>query len=200
MIGSLRGVVLATSGTIVLVEVNGVGYRVSVTPSTLADIGPVGTEIFLHVHHHIREDAQTLFGFVDADGREVFETLLGTHGVGPALALAILGVHSPASLRRVIADEDVASMCLVPGVGKKTAQRLMIELANKLGDVPTDGEDGPASGTAADGEGESLRDIRDALEGLGYSSDEITSALRDMPGDVDLADGVRQALRTLAGG
>lgn len=199
MIGSLRGVVLAVSGTTVLVETNGVGYRVTVTPSTLADVGSVGSEVFLHIHHHIREDAQTLFGFVDADGREVFETLLAAHGVGPALALAILGVHSPASLRRIVADEDVASMCLVPGVGKKTAQRLMIELANKLDD---DGNSGsaPTSGAGTGEGGDRLRDVRDALEGLGYSPDEIASVMRSLPADSDVATAIKQALQILAGG
>lgn len=199
MIGSLRGEVLATTGTTVLVEVNGVGYRVTVTPATLADVGTVGSQVFLHIHHHIREDAQTLFGFLDDDGRMVFETLLGAHGVGPALALAIMGVHSPSSLRRVVADEDVASMCLVPGVGKKTAQRLMIELANKLGD-PT-GSEPPEGGIAGSSVGvDPLRDVRDALEGLGYSTEEIASVVRELPRDVEVSDGVKQALQILAGG
>lgn len=198
MIGSLRGVVLSVSGTTVLVETAGVGYRVSVTPSTVGDVGPVGSEVFLHVYHHIREDAQTLFGFIDADGREVFETLLGAHGIGPALALAILGVHSPASLRRVIADGDVASMCLVPGVGKKTAQRLMIELANKLGDGHDGDLDGSSGTSTAEG-GDQLRDIRDALEGLGYAPEEIAPVMRQLAGDTDVASGVKQALQILAG-
>lgn len=198
MIGSLRGVVLSTSETVALVDVNGVGYRVHVTPATMAELTPSGSEVFLHVYHHVREDAHTLFGFLDADGREVFETLLGAHGVGPTLALAILGVHSPSSLRRIVADEDMASMCLVPGVGKKTAQRLMIELASRLGDLPG-GSVAEAEGPIGAGAG-GVDDVRDALEGLGYSAEEIASVLRRLPDGLDVADALKQALQLLAGG
>lgn len=199
MIGSLRGSVLSISESSALVEVNGVGYLVNATPGTLADLGPVGSDVFVHVYHHIREDAQTLFGFTDADGREVFETLLGAHGVGPTLALAILGVHSPNSLRRIVADEDMASMCLVPGVGKKTAQRLMLELASRLGDTSGVATEPGGQGSAV-GDSSALQDVRDALEGLGYSPEEIARTVRQLSSDVDASDGLKQALLILAGG
>jgi Holliday junction DNA helicase RuvA len=125
MIGSLRGRLLerATAGE-VLVEVGGVGYRVLMAPVASLGIGEVGSEVFVHVHHHIREDAQLLYGFPTRDERVCFEALLGAHGVGPALALAILSVHEPDALRRVVCDDDLDALCLVPGVGKKTGQRL----------------------------------------------------------------------------
>lgn len=198
MIGSLRGELLGRSDSSALIEVNGVGYRVQATPATLAALGPLGSEVFVHVHHHIREDSQTLFGFVDDDGRQVFEILLATHGVGPALALAILGVHSPPSLRRIVADEDVAAMCLVPGVGKKTAQRLMIELKNRLvGDQETVTTGGPAS--VAGEQGDVRRDVREALAGLGYSAEEIAAATTDLVDVSDAGEGIRVALQRLAG-
>ncbi|MCB1256787.1 MAG: Holliday junction branch migration protein RuvA [Microthrixaceae bacterium] len=199
MIGSLRGELLDRSDSGALIEVRGVGYRVQATPSTLAALGTVGSEVFVHVYHHIREDSQTLFGFVDSDGREVFETLLGTHGVGPALALAILGVHSPSSLRRIIAEDDVAAMCLVPGVGKKTAQRLMIELKSRLGSF--EGESSSVSiGDTANAAPDVRRDVRDALAGLGYSPEEIAAATSDLPTVEDASEGIRLALQRLAGG
>src|SRR5206468_5872753 len=119
----------------VLVEVAGVGYRVTVTPATVVAIGDVGDEVFFYVHHHVREDADTLFGFPTRDERGCFEALIGAHGVGPALALAILSVHPPDTLRRTLADDDVDALCLVPGVGKKTAARLLVELKSRL-EVP----------------------------------------------------------------
>ena len=133
MIGSLRGTLLDRSLTgEILVEVNGVGYRVQAGPATSARLGDLGGEVFAWVHHHVREDADTLYGFATKDERDAFEALLGAHGVGPALAMAILSVHPPVNLARVLADDDVAALCLVPGVGKKTAARLLIELKAKL--------------------------------------------------------------------
>ena len=132
MIGSLRGTVLerGTDGR-VLLEVGGVGYQVTVTPRTLAELEPT-SGAFLHVHHHIREDAQTLYGFLDRDERATFEVLIATHGVGPALALAILATHAPSALVDIVASGDLASLCLVPGVGRKTAERLLVELRSRL--------------------------------------------------------------------
>src|SRR5690606_31855617 len=114
------------------VEVGGVGYRVQVTPATAVALGNVGDTVLLHTHLHVRDDALTLYGFETPDARAAFEALLGAHGVGPSLALAILSVHRPDALRAVVADGDVAALCLVPGVGKKTAAKLLLELASRL--------------------------------------------------------------------
>jgi holliday junction DNA helicase RuvA len=199
MIGSLRGTL--TDRTLtgeVLVEVTGVGYRVVVSPSTAIAIGEVGDEVYLYVHHHIREDNQTLYGFPSRDERIAFEALLGAHGVGPALALAILSVHPPAALARVLADDDLAALCLVPGVGKKTAARLLVELKSRL-DIP-DLDAAGAPGGGPNGHGGSPRsDVHDALAGLGYGPDEIRDAVRDLPVDGDASTLLREALRRLAG-
>lgn len=203
MIGSLRGTLLDRSGVgEVLVEVGGVGYRVTVSPSTVVALGDAGDEVFLHVHHHIREDAQTLYGFGSKEERVAFEALLGAHGVGPALALAILSVHEPVALRRVLLDDDLDALCLVPGVGKKTAARLLVELKSRL-DVPELDVAVPATaaGAASGPERLSARaDVRDALTSLGYGADEVTAVLRDLPDDGDSSALLRDALQRLAVG
>ncbi|MBX3285412.1 MAG: Holliday junction branch migration protein RuvA [Actinobacteria bacterium] len=197
MIGSLRGILLdRTVGGEILVEVAGLGYRVLAGPATAARLGDVGAEVFVWIHHHVREDADTLYGFAARSERDAFEALLGAHGVGPALALAILSVHPPENLVRVLADDDVAALCLVPGVGKKTAARLLIELKTRLdvplGDgVPPAGEDGSAVPASA------RADVRDALAELGYTPEEVAEATRDLP-DGDPGTLLKEALRRLA--
>jgi len=200
MIGSLRGSVLERTGEgEVLLEVNGVGYRIAVTPRTLAELEP-GASVFVHVHHHIREDAQTLFGFLSRDERVCFEVLLGTHGVGPSLALAILSVHSPIGLREVVASADLRSLQLVPGVGKKTAERLLVELKGRL-DIPELDLVAAIHGggaRAGGGGGSVLSDVREALAGLGYGPEEVRDALRDLSADgSDAATLLRDALKVL---
>ena len=198
MIGSLRGVLAdRTLSGEVLVEVAGVGYRVVVSPSTAIAIGEVGDDVYLHIHHHIREDNQTLYGFPTRDERIAFEALLGAHGVGPALALAILSVHPPTALSRVLADDDLAALCLVPGVGKKTAARLLVELKSRL-DIP-DLDGAPAGVGPERGQASPRTDVHDALAGLGYGPDEIREAVRDLPADGDASVLLREALRRLAG-
>ncbi len=195
MIGSLRGWLVDQSGDgDLLIEVYGVGYRVQVTASTLANLGELDSEIVVHVHHAVREDSEALYGFATISERRLFESLIGTHGVGPALALAILSVHSPDSLRRAVADDDTAALCLVPGVGRKTAARLIMELKSKL-DIP---ESVVVSDGLAPTIGGTVADVRSALSGLGYGSDEIGSVLGELPGDADAADMLKHALRLLA--
>lgn len=201
MIGSLRGTLLDRSLTgEILIEVQGVGYRVQAGPATSARLGDVGGEVFTWIHHHVREDADTLYGFASKDERDAFEALLGAHGVGPALAMAILSVHPPVNLARVLADDDVAALCLVPGVGKKTAQRLLIELKAKL-DIPL-GDGTPGGSVVADapaGSAIAVRaDVRDALAELGYLPEEIAEATRELP-EGDAGALLKEALRRLAG-
>lgn len=193
MIGSLRGRLIDRGADEILVEVGGVGYRVTVTPATVVAIGDLGDEVFVHVHHHVREDAQTLYGFPTRDERACFEVLIGTHGVGPALALAILSVHSPESLRRTLADDDVASLCLVPGVGRKTAARLLVELKSRL-EVP-DLDLSVVSPAPAGAEPNVRADVREALTGLGYGPDEIRAALADLADEADPAIALKHALQ-----
>lgn len=196
MIGSLRGELLDRQPNEVLVEVAGIGYRVTVGPDVSAKLGEVGEQCFLHIHHHIREDDQHLYGFGDIGERLMFETLLSAHGVGPSLALAILSVHGPDGLRRAVVDEDVAALCLVPGVGKKTAQRLLVELSSKV-EAPVGAA---ASGASAVPGGSSAgrADVRDGLAALGYSDEEIAHALKEVPDEGDTAAQIRQALNVLA--
>lgn len=201
MIGSLRGTLVERGITgEVVVEVAGLGYRVQASPTTAVRLGEVGGEVFVWVHHHVREDAEVLYGFADRDERVCFEALIGAHGVGPALALAILSVHQPANLQRVLGDDDVAALCLVPGVGRKTAARLLVELKSRL-DLPVDAPvpvstngSGPVSASGA-----ARADVREALAGLGYGLDEIGGALRALPDGDDPGALLKDALRHLAG-
>jgi Holliday junction DNA helicase RuvA len=198
VIGSLRGTLLERSiGGEILVEVAGVGYRVVVAPATAVALGEVDSEVFVHVHHHIREDAQTLYGFARRDERVCFEALLGAHGVGPALALAILSVHEPAALAQILADDDVGALCLVPGVGKKTAARLLVELKSRL-EIPDLDLTEAASTEPAESVSSARADVRAALVELGYGNDEIREVLRDLPAAGDPALLLRDALQRLA--
>jgi holliday junction DNA helicase RuvA len=190
MIGSLRGSVLERlDDGRVLVEVAGVGYLVTVTPRTLAELEPT-SPVFLYVHHHIREDTQTLFGFLRRDERAAFDVLIATHGIGPALAVAILGTHSPAALVDIVAGNDLGALTLVPGVGKKTAERLLVELRNRLSLPMLD----PMS---TSGSGTNVGNVREALSGLGYASEEIREAMRELPESASAEDLLRDALRLL---
>lgn len=204
MIASLRGTFVDRSpkGEVV-VDVGGVGYRLNVAPSTIGRLGPLDSAVFLHVHTHVREDAIILFGFLARDERACFEVLLSAHGVGPALALAILSAHSPDSLRVAVATDDVDALTLVPGVGKKTAARLLIELKSKL-DALGSGDYTAAIAAAGDGPSDPVAvdpraDVRTALSELGYGPDEIRSVLRGLPAAGDASTLLRSALATLSG-
>jgi Holliday junction DNA helicase RuvA len=195
VIGSLRGEVLERQldGT-VLIEVGGVGYQVLVSPRTLAELEPT-TSVFLYVHHHIREDAQTLYGFATRDERATFQVLISTHGVGPAMAMAILATHPPTALVDIVASADVAAFTLVPGVGRKTAERLLVELKDRLA-VPVLDAVGMPGGTG--GAASVVGDVREALAGLGYAPDEIRDTLRELPADgADAPALLRDALKLL---
>jgi Holliday junction DNA helicase RuvA len=198
VIGSLRGVLLDRSATgEVLVEVGGVGYRVQVSATSLASLGDLGDPVFIHVHTHVREDAIVLFGFPTREERACFEALLGAHGVGPSLGLAILSAHSPASLARALATDDVEALTLVPGVGKKTAARLLVELKAKLHidlDVDLVAVGAPGTGLPAT----PVAEVRTALAGLGYGPDEVRMATQTLPDDGAVEDLLKAALRQLA--
>ncbi|HET6809531.1 MAG TPA: Holliday junction branch migration protein RuvA [Acidimicrobiales bacterium] len=192
MIGSLRGVVLdrLPKGEL-LVEVGGVGYRVTVPAGTLGALGTRGGPVFLHVHTHVREDAIVLFGFATREERDCFEALIGAHGVGPAVALAILSTHSPSELARAVATDDVDALVMVPGIGRKTAVRLLVELKARfeVGDLAA----GPGPVVLPGASAPSIRaEVQAALAGLGYGPDEVREAMRDL----DEAEGVESMLRS----
>lgn len=192
MIGSLRGTVLERSPEgEVLLEVAGVGYRVVVTPRVLAELEPT-SPAFLYVHHHVREDVELLYGFPSREERITFELLLKANGVGPALAMAILSTHTPAALREIVASGDLPALCMVSGVGKKTAERLVIELKNRL-DLPEGVVIAALTGTAPS----ASADVREALAQLGYSNEEIREVLREVPAGADASTMLRDALKLL---
>jgi Holliday junction DNA helicase RuvA len=192
VIGSVRGTIVdrQASGE-VLVEVGGVGYRVLVPLSAVPGLEPA-TTTFLFTHLHVRDDAMVLYGFPTRDERDTFEALIGATGVGPKLALAMLSVHTPNALRRALVDDDLGALTLVPGVGKRTAQRLLVELKSRL-DVPDIDLTVPSSNGSARSE------VRDALTGLGYSGEEVREVLGQLPDDGSVEDLLRDALRLLAG-
>ncbi len=206
MIGLLRGpVVLRTGEGEVIVDVAGIGYRVSVTPGTASSLVSGGSvaEATLYVHTHVREDAIVLYGFVHDDERRCFEVLLASHGVGPALALAIMAMLSPAALSTAVLEDDLDTLCTVPGVGRKTAARLLIELKSRLDlpDLSLDGAGAALTGSGAD-IGRSSRtsraEARAALAELGYGPEEIRAALDGLRDDVGVEEMLRLALRELA--
>jgi len=192
MIGSLRGQVLERelTGT-ALVEVSGVGYIVNVTERTLAELEP-GSTVFLHVHHHVAETVESLYGFLQRDERLTFQSLIKINKVGPALAMAVLATHTPGSLVDIVAANDAGALSLVPGIGKKTAERLLVDLRGSFS-LPSIDPSGAASGG-----GSAVGEVREALVGLGYGHEEIRAVLRDLPSDADSATLLRDALSTLS--
>jgi Holliday junction DNA helicase RuvA len=204
VIASVHGTVQAVRLDAAVVEVNGVGMLVQATPATLAALR-VGATATLHTSLVVREDALTLFGFADDDEREVFEVVQQVSGVGPRLALAMLAVHTPDGLRRAVATEDLAALKRVPGIGQKGAQRIVLELADRLGaPAPV----ALAGGVAAPAGPADRRDqVVDALVGLGWNQKAATDAVAtvldgsDEPvGEAEVAGVLRAALRTLGGG
>jgi Holliday junction DNA helicase RuvA len=216
VIGLLRGnVVLRSADGEVIIDVSGVGYRVSVTPATAVALMMGGTgkgaalkgggpgvegggfEATLFIHTHVREDAIVLYGFLHDDERRCFEVLLGSHGVGPALALAIMAVLSPASLSTAVLEDDLDTLCTVPGVGRKTAARLLIELKSRL-DLPDLSLDSPGTSGGGASSRTSRSEARAALAELGYAPEEIRGALDGVRDDVGVEEMLRLALRELA--
>ena len=186
MIGRLRGTLVEKRPDVVVIDVAGVGYEVAVTTRGLAELPALGDEVVVHTHLHVREDQQALYGFPTADERELFRLLIGVSGVGPKVALAMLGTLSEDELRTAVVTEDVAALTAVPGIGKRSAQKLLLELRPRL-ELPdaeiTSG--GPAA------------EARAALESLGYRDEEIRGVLSRLPRDGSVEDLVKQSLQEL---
>ncbi len=194
MIAHVRGRVAHRATEFVIVDVNGVGYQVHV--ASLDRVPPRGEIVELHTSLQVREDSMTLYGFPDRTGLELFDLLLTSSGVGPKLALAALRTHRSDVLRTAIATGDVATLTSVPGIGKKSADRLVLELRDKVGigfDVGAD------VGVAEGGVGPStpMGEVREALASLGYSAGEVQAALADLDPDGSTSDLLRRALRSL---
>ena len=186
MIARLRGTVAARTAAGLVVDVGGVGYLVAATPRVRAR---VGEETTVETYLHVREDALQLYGFATADERELFELLLGVSGVGPKVALAIVSGSTPEELRRAIVREDTARFEAIPGIGRKTAQRVVLELKEKLG--------GPASiETGATGGGSLL--AREALVELGWTLVDAERALAGVDEQLPVEEQVRAALKRAA--
>ena len=193
MIGSVRGAVVERNlGGEVLVEVGGIGYRVLVPISAMPALEP-GANVFLFTHQHVRDDALILFGFPTRDERDTFEALITASGVGPKLALAILSMHAPSSLRRCLAEDDVDSLVAVPGVGKRTAQRLLVDLKARL--VVPDLDLTAVPGSVAPN---ARAEVRDALVELGYANDEVREVFGRLGEEGTVEELLREALRLLA--
>jgi Holliday junction DNA helicase RuvA len=198
MIATVRGRVGALALDSAVVEVGGVGILVQAAPGTLAELR-VGQEATLYTSLVVREDSLTLFGFLTDDERSTFETVQTVSGIGPRLALAMLAVHEPEGLRRAVATEDLVALTRVPGIGRKGAQRLVLELKDRIGPPGRPGETSPAlAATSADGRPQ----VRDALVGLGWTAkaadDALDLALADGEGSsTDVAALLRAALRQL---
>jgi Holliday junction DNA helicase RuvA len=187
MIGRLRGTVAAKYGDRVVLDVGGVGYELAVTPRAVIALPSIGDEAVVHAHLHVREDQMALFGFDTEEQRDLFRLLLGVSGVGPRVALAILGTLTPEALRLAVVTEDADALTQVPGIGKRSAQKLMLELRPKL-DLP-DAELVTSGSNSAE--------VREALEGLGYQATEIREVMRDLDPELPVEDLLRLALQEL---
>jgi Holliday junction DNA helicase RuvA len=184
MIGSLRGTVLKVGPANLLIEAGGIGFRVNATPATLSGLR-VNEEAFLYTHDHVREESRDLYGFPSEEDLRLFERMISISGVGPKVALAILSIGSAESLKRAIMNGDLATLTSVPGIGKKIAQKIILELKGQI--VEASGMSGPD------------REVIDALVSLGYSSAQARDALKAVPVDVtDVSERVREALRNLS--
>lgn len=190
MIGRLRGMVAAKTPDSVLLDVGGVGYELTITPRGLVDLPSIGEEAVVHVHTHVREDILALYGFSTAEERDLFRVLLGATGIGPKVGVAILGTFAADELRSVVVSEDVDALTAVPGIGKRTAQKLVLELRGRM-ELP--------AGELPGGDAETdLAQVREALENLGYQTPEIRDALRGLDGD-SVEALLRGALQRLGG-
>ena len=177
------------AGGRVVIAVGGVGYEIQVPASTLASLPPVGRRALVHTRMIVRDDAMTLFGFGSPDERELFDLLVTVTGVGPKVALSFLSVLTPDALRRAVSAGDVAALTVVPGVGRKVAQRVVLDLKDKLGGEDVVIVDGP------------LADVRDALLALGLSPAEASEAMAGLPsnGGRSTEDLLRDALQRMGG-
>ena len=189
MIGRLTGLLADKSPPQVLIDVSGIGYEVDVPMSSFYNLPALGERVTLLTHFIVREDAQILFGFLTHDERQTFRLLIKITGVGPRMALSLLSGLSVSELAQAVARQETGRLVKVPGIGKKTAERLLLELKGKLADAIS----APAT-VASDAQA----DILQALIALGYSDREAAAALKSLPPDASVSDGIKLALKSLA--
>jgi Holliday junction DNA helicase RuvA len=190
MIGRLIGTLAEKAPPQVLIDVNGVGYEVDVPMSSFFNLPGLGERVTLLTHFIVREDAQLLYGFLTHEERATFRQLIRISGVGPRTALSILSGLSVSELSQAVTQQQAGRLVKVPGIGKKTAERLLLELKGKLG--PDMGA--PGASVASDAQA----DIVQALMALGYNEKEAAAALKALPPDVGVSDGIKQALKALS--
>lgn len=190
MIGRLTGLLADKSPPQILLDVNGVGYELDVPMSSFFNLPAVGERVTLLTHFVVREDAQVLFGFLTPGERDTFRQLIKISGVGPRTALSILSGLSVGDLAQAVTAQDASRLVKVPGIGKKTAERLLLELKGKLG-----ADLGPAGGAPAS---DAQADILQALVALGYSEREAQAAVKALPADTGVSEGIKRALKALA--
>lgn len=192
MIGRISGKLLAKHPPRIMVDVQGVGYEIDVPMSTLYQLPATGSEVSLLTHLVVREDAHSLYGFASEQERHVFRQLLKIAGVGARTALAVLSGMSVAELRRAVAEQDGSRLTRIPGIGRKTAERLLLELRDKL--------DIAEAAAATPGAPAVMGDVVNALLALGYSDREAMWAIGQLPAGTGVTDGIRQALKLLSKG
>jgi Holliday junction DNA helicase RuvA len=190
MIGKLTGTLVDRNPPQVLVDCHGVGYEVDVPMSTFYNLPTLGEKVSLLTHFVVREDAQILYGFLTPGERETFRQLIKISGVGPRMALSVLSGMSVTEIAQAITAQDAGRLVKVPGIGKKTAERLLLELKGKLG-----ADLGPVGGPPRS---DAQADILQALLALGYSDREASAALKALPEGVGVSDGIKAALKALA--
>lgn len=196
MIGRITGTLLEKSPPQIVVDVGGVGYEIDVPMSTFYGLPATGQKVTLFTHFLVREDGHFLYGFANADERAVFRQLLKVSGIGARMALAVLSGLSVHDLAQAVALQEIGRLVKIPGIGKKTAERLVLELRDKLGKAL------PSLGTAVAGgvatPADDRSDVLNALLALGYNEREALSAMKSLPDDVSVSDGIRHALKLLA--
>lgn len=194
MIGRLRGLLAVKDLNEILVDVGGIGYEVEIPLTTFYDLPEIGTEVLIHTHMVVREDAQLLFGFGTLDERSLFRTLIKVNGVGPKLAISILSGIETKAFAQAVKLKDVKALVALPGVGKKTAERLIVEMQDRLADIPDAG-----SQTIATKQSDPLADAEAALINLGYKPQEASRALSGIEDPDDSIENlIKQALKNLA--
>ena len=191
MIGRLHGKLLEKAPPQILIDVSGVGYEVDVPMSTFCNLPDIGSDVTLLTHFVVREDAMLLYGFATAAERQTFRSLIKISGIGPRIGLAVLSGMSTSDLAAAIEEGNLGLLTRIPGIGKKTAERLILELKGKLV-LEANGSSTPAASGAA------RNDITSALVALGYSEREAQSAVKKLPADIGVSEGIRQALKALA--
>ena len=190
MIGRIHGTLVHVNPPDILVDAHGVGYEISVPMSTLYDLPPAGQPVTLVTHLVVREDAQLLYGFLTERERTAFRALIKVSGIGPRMALAVLSGLSVDDLSRAVAEQETGRLTRVPGVGRKTAERPLLERKGKLAPVAEAAQGGGVLFSSSD-------DILRALVALGYSEKESAAAVGRLPEDISVKDGIRQALKGL---